>query len=105
MTAAVYKHFNPRRGILVPPKLDGKIRISGVGVAEKIMDQADELLDVETESWPLTKPPEVYMDLLQHRAGEVYLAWTVETTPEDADETDAGDADAAETDAADPDLN
>ena len=95
ITDTVLKRFNPRRGVLVPPKLCGRCPVGSLSDGEKVMDKADLLLDSASEEWPEVLTPEVYLDLVQH-GKHWQVEWVVDTSEEDEDEND--DSEVADSD-------
>ena len=82
ITDTVLQRFNPRRGVLVPPRLMGRCAVASAKVGEAVMDRADVLLDTASEEWPSALEPDVYLDLVQHK-GHWQLEWVVDTLTEE----------------------
>lgn len=82
ITDTVLQRFNPRRGVLVPPRLMGRCPVASAKVGEAVMDRADVLLDTASEEWPSALEPDVYLDLVQHK-GHWQLEWVVDTLTEE----------------------
>jgi len=82
ITDTVHQRFNPRRGVLVPPRLMGRCAVASVKAGEAVMDRADVLLDAAGEEWPVELEPDVYLDLVQHK-GHWQVEWVVDTVAEE----------------------
>ncbi len=95
ITDTVLTRFNPRRGVLVPPKLSGRCPVSSMAVGETVMDKVDMLLDAASEEWPEVLTPEVYLDLVQ-QGKRWQVEWVVDTTGEAEADGDAEVADGDE---------
>jgi hypothetical protein len=93
MTDAVQRHVHPRTGLWMPPRLTGRLPVAGVGVGEKVLDRADELL--AAESWLQGQDPDVSFELCKVAEGWV-ISWSIGEPAENsgdgpADESDGDD--------------
>ena len=86
---AVHKRYQPRRGVLVPPRLNGRFGVPTMKAGEHVMDHADDLLETECETWPETIDPEVYLDLIEED-GRWLVEWVVESGTGEGGEDGAG---------------
>lgn len=79
ITDTVHQRFNPRRGVLVPPRLTGRCWVASMQCGETVMDRVDELLDSASQEWPSELEPEVHMDLVQD-GKRWQVEWVIDTT-------------------------
>jgi hypothetical protein len=99
ITDTVFQRFNPRRGVLVPPRLMGRCAVASAKAGETVMDRADVLLDAASEEWPVELEPDVYLDLVQDK-GHWQVEWVVDTVVEDDSAASEDDSAASEDDSA-----
>ena len=78
ITDAVHRYFNPRSGVLVPPRICGRHPVPGPKLGEQVMDAADDLLESVCDDWPRQLDPEVSLDLVEN-GGEWHVSWVVES--------------------------
>ncbi len=95
ITNTVFQRFNPRRGVLVPPRLIGRCAVASAKAGEAVMDRADVLLDAASEEWPVELEPDVYLDLVQHK-GRWQVEWVVDTVAEEDSAASGEDSVASE---------
>ncbi len=88
MSDAVHRRYHPRSGVLVPTRLTGQHPVPTAKLGEKALDQADELLETECETWPLADAPDISLDLCKDKNGWV-VSWVIDSEPEQESESDA----------------
>lgn len=96
LDAEVLKRWNPRRELLVPALVSGRVPVASAKAGERVIDFCDPLIDAACEAWPEAAARlDVYLDLLSS-GKSWFVEWVVEDAIQNPEEA-SGDAEAGET--------